>query len=85
MIYCGVVLRHPAVSPVATTHFFGYVGTEVFLYRGGRRTPGYAVMGLFIGFGAIGREVRLPVMTAICFTVSVSLHHPCLSCRAIRS
>ena len=54
--------------PVATTHFFGYAGTEVFLYRlAGAATLGYAVMGLFNVRSRNWTEVRLPVLMAIVF------------------
>jgi hypothetical protein len=57
-----------AFLPVATTHFFGYQGTEVFLYRvAGAATLGYAVMGLFNVRSRNWREVRLPVLMAIVF------------------
>jgi hypothetical protein len=57
-----------AFLPVATTHFFGYAGTEVFLYRlAGAATLGYAIMGLFNIRSRNWKEVRLPVLTAIVF------------------
>jgi hypothetical protein len=57
-----------AFFPVATTHFFGYQGTEVFLYRlAGAATLGYAVMGIFNLRSRNWAEVRLPVLMAIVF------------------
>jgi hypothetical protein len=57
-----------AFLPVYTTHFFGYAGTEVFLYRlAGAATLGYAIMGLFNSRSRNWKEVRLPVLMAIVF------------------
>jgi hypothetical protein len=57
-----------AFFPIATTHFFGYQGTEVFLYRlAGAATLGYAVMGIFNLRSRNWAEVRLPVLMAIVF------------------
>ncbi len=57
-----------AFLPLATTHFFGYKGTEDFIYRvAGAATLGYAVMGVFNVRSRNWREVRLPVLMAIVF------------------
>jgi len=57
-----------AFLPVATTHFFGYRGTDVLVYRvAGAATLGYAVMGLLNVRSRNWREVRLPVLMAIVF------------------
>jgi hypothetical protein len=57
-----------AFLPVATTHFFGYQGTDVLLYRvAGAATLGYAVMGLVNVRSRNWHEVRLPVLMAIVF------------------
>jgi hypothetical protein len=57
-----------AFLPVATTHFFGYAGTEIFLYRlAGAATLGYAIMGLVNVRSRNWKEVRLPVLMAIVF------------------
>jgi hypothetical protein len=57
-----------AFLPLATTHFFGYKGTEDFIYRvAGAATLGYAVMGGFNVRSRNWREVRLPVLMAIVF------------------
>ncbi|GEM_PF-711934 len=57
-----------AFLPVATTHFFGYRGAEVFLYRvAGAATLGYAIMGLCNVRSRNWHEVRLPVLMASVF------------------
>lgn len=57
-----------AFFPVATTHFFGYQGSELFLYRAaGAATLGYAVMGVFNLWSRNWTEIRLPVLMAIVF------------------
>jgi hypothetical protein len=69
-----------AFLPVATTHFFGYRGTDVLVYRvAGAATLGYAVMGLFNVRSRHWGEVRLPVLMAIVFN-GVSF---CAALRAI--
>jgi hypothetical protein len=57
-----------AFVPVATARFFGYQGSEVFLYRvAGAATLGYALMGLVNVRSRNWHEVRLPVLMAIVF------------------
>jgi hypothetical protein len=54
--------------PIVTTHFFGYKGTEVSLYRlAGSATLGYAVMGVFNMRSRNWKDIRLPVLMAIVF------------------
>ena len=54
--------------PVETAHFWGYKGTDVFLYRqGGAASLGYAAMGIFELRSLNWEELRLPIIMALVF------------------